>query len=76
MKYRNWLGEDSKKHDSRTQERYFDCSGLPEGYEIRGRTIYDIIIPLEKEKGKGVFLVKMENSSVPIERVYSLNTYL
>ena len=53
VKYRNWLGEDSKKHDSRTQERYFDCSGLPEGYEIRGRTIYDIIIPLEKEKGKG-----------------------
>ena len=59
MKYRNWLGEDSKKHDSRTQERYFDCSGLPEGYEIRGRTIYDIIIPLEKEKGKPLIWVDM-----------------
>lgn len=27
-------------------------------------------------KSEGVFLVKMKNAFVPIERVYSMNTYL
>ena len=30
---------------------------------------------IHRRAGKGVFLVKMKNAFVPIERVYSMNTY-